>query len=241
MLHDGSKKLRNLLGYSWFTRVGQYLSMSEMKATAKRVNLRRKTSDVNVYPAKEDTFRAFRMTSFEDTKVVILGQDPYHTIDVADGLAFSSKDPFAFPPSLENIFKEITKDIYEGDEDHIHERSLDRWANQGVLLLNTILSVEEGKALSHEKFGWQFFTTEALARLIADDEPRVFILWGLAAKATYQTALQQAGEMGTDHLILEAAHPAAESYKEDAGFFGCNHFSKANEYLKERQFTTIKW
>ena len=124
MLQDVEKKRRNLLGYSWFKKVGDLLSTDEMKATAKRVNGRRKAEGVNVYPDKQDQFRAFRLTAFEDVKVVILGQDPYHTVGVADGLAFSSKDPFALPPSLENILKEVTSDIYDGDEDILFIRPL---------------------------------------------------------------------------------------------------------------------
>lgn len=235
---DAERKLRNTLGYSWFKKVGQLLVSDEMKAVARFVNKRRKTFNVHVYPSKENTFRAFQVTAFEDVKVVILGQDPYHTRDVAHGLAFSSQDPFERPPSLTNVFKEVETSAYDGLQ-LMQDADLTRWATQGVFLLNTILTVEEGKALSHEKAGWQWFTTQVLRLLIADEEPKVFMLWGLAAKSSFQEAAQ--GVSADPHLILEAAHPAAEAYNQNAGFFGCDHFKLANEFLKEKQFIEITW
>lgn len=244
MLEKGEKRLRNNLGYSWFNRIGKFILSDSMKAVAKRVNARRNTPDVTVYPSKEATFRAFRLTGFEDTKVVILGQDPYFEIDVADGLAFSSQDPFSAPPVLMNILAEVRDDWHGGDEDMVMNLSLERWAEQGVLLLNTILSVEQGKGLSHEKLGWQELTSEVIRQLVKDDEPKVFILWGLAASATFYDAIRGAEAEDTGgHLVLTSAHPSVESYREDGdgGFFGNKHFSKANEFLKEHQFTEIKW
>ena len=246
MLEAGDKKLRNTLGFSWFNKVGQLLRTDEMKSVAKRVNARRKTPGINVYPTREDTFKAFRLCSFEDTKVVILGQDPYHTVDSADGLAFSTKDPFAKPDTTSNILTESIADWYGGDDSILFDYDLTRWAMQGVLLINSILTVEEGKALSHEKLGWQYFTQRVLAELMMDDEPKVFMVWGLAAQTTLFEACKLMGgeeDQPTPHLVLKAAHPSAETHRADAGggFFGCEHFSKANAFLKENQFTEIKW
>jgi uracil-DNA glycosylase len=244
MLTDAEKKLRNTLGYSWFRQVGHLLVEPEMKEVAKYVNGRRKLFNVEVYPAKENVFKAFQLTQFEDIKVVILGQDPYHTKDIAHGLAFSSQDVFEIPPSLENIFKEVEASIYDGLQ-LAQDANLTRWANQGVFLLNTILTVEKGKALSHDKVGWQCFTTQVIRHLLEDDEPKVFMLWGLAAKASFNEALNGSNKKEHNHLILEAAHPAAESYNKDstknAGFFNCDHFALANIFLKEKQFTEIVW
>lgn len=238
MLDKKQKNLRNLLGYSWFQQLEGVITSDEMKATAKRVNARRKTPDINVYPAKEDTFKALRLCSFEDTKVVIIGADPHHEVGVADGLAFSSQDPFTILPAQTAIFKEITDTVYDGDKDHLHERSLVRWANQGVLLLNTILSVEEGKALSHEKLGWQQLTSQILIKLLQDEEPKVFLCWGLAAQATLEQAVVDAlgPEKPLVHAVLQTSHPTATE-----GFEGCDHFNLANEFLKEQQGFTVNW
>jgi|1_EtaG_2_1085319.scaffolds.fasta_scaffold00140_25 uracil-DNA glycosylase len=241
MLTNAEKKLRDTLGYSWFRKIGKLFIQPEMKKVAKFVTKRRKAFGVKVYPSKEDTFRAFRLTSFQDTKVVIIGLDPDCTPDVADGLAFSTHDPYYVSPSLEGILKEVETSVHDGLE-LIRERDLTRWALQGVLLLNTVLTVEKGKPLSHEKIGWQWFTLRVIRKLVLDEEPKVFLLWGMAAKSAYLQATHGL-DAPTPHLVLEAAHPEAESVSlhEEAGFFGCDHFATANKFLKETGQREITW
>ena len=235
MLTGPQQRLRNVLGHSWYTHVGALLTSDEMKVVAKRVNERRKSFNVKVFPHKDNTFKALRLCGLEDTKVVILGVNPYHTTDVADGLAFSSQDPFERPEDMKNIAREVETSIYDGLK-ILHEADLSRLANQGVLLLNTILSVEKGKDLSHEKMGWQAFTKVIVQKLLQDEEPKVFMLWGMATKAFFQTACKEAMiEDVSQHLILEAASPSSPE------FLGCNHFVLANEFLMEKQRFNVVW
>lgn len=239
---DAEKRIRNVLGSSWNAKLGDMLATPSMREVAKKVNARRKTPDINVYPSREDTFRALRLTSFEDTKVVIIGAEPFCEPDVADGLAFSSQDPFAMPPSLTAILAEVRDDIYDNDDSLIFEKNLSRWTEQGVLLLNSVLSVEEGVPFSHEKLGWQEFTTQVISLLISRKEPCVFMLWGMGAKAIFDEAKENAVD-SNNHLVLTAAHPEAESHRDDGkgGFFECKHFSQANTFLKENWLTEINW
>ncbi|MSU74574.1 uracil-DNA glycosylase [Candidatus Kaiserbacteria bacterium] len=192
-----------------------------------------------VYPAPKNIFRAFDLCPFEKVKVVILGQDPYHGTDQANGLAFAVNPEMRVPPSLQNIFKEIESDL--GDRAKSEEvlrpagRSgdLSRWAKQGVLLLNATLTVRAHTAGSHQQKGWEPFTDAVIRTLSEEREHLVFMLWGNYARA------KGAHIDRTKHLVLEAPHPSPFSVY--SGFFGCKHFSKANEYLIVHNKTPIDW
>ena len=182
------------------------------------------------FPPGRLIFNAFNLCPYPDVKVVILGQDPYHDFGQAEGLCFSVADGVAFPPSLQNIFKEIQDDI------HIpipQSGSLRRWATQGVLLLNATLTVRAHTAGSHQGHGWEVFTDAVIQRLAKDREGLVFMLWGSYAqkKAAFIDRSR--------HLVLTAVHPSPLSaYR---GFFGCHHFSQANDYLQQHGKTPINW
>jgi uracil-DNA glycosylase len=184
-----------------------------------------------IYPAKDNILNAFRLTEFEDTKVVILGQDPYHGPRQAHGLAFSVQQGVPIPPSLRNIFQELKDDL--GIEPPKHG-DLTAWAKQGVLLLNTVLTVRAGLAQSHAEKGWEAFTDKAI-RLLNDEAPGpvIFLLWGAPANRKAKLINNQ------QHTILSAPHPSPlSSYR---GFFGCKHFSKVNEILRRRGEREIDW
>lgn len=185
-----------------------------------------------IYPAQQDVFRALEMTSFDRVSVVILGQDPYHGEGQAHGLAFSVPDGVRIPPSLRNIFKEISADIY-ADTPPSFSTDLSRWARQGVLLLNATLTVEAGRAGSHQKLGWQKITDALVETLSQKRSQIVFMLWG--AHAQSKRALIDTQR----HLVLESVHPSPLSaYR---GFFGCRHFSRANAYLQAHGKSAILW
>ena len=191
--------------------------------------LEKEYQEKTIFPKQEDLFNAFKYTKYEDVKVVILGQDPYHEIGQAHGLAFSVLEGVKFPPSLKNIFKELNNDLAieipkSGD--------LTKWSNEGVLLLNTILSVESGKAGSHQNKGWESFTDRIIEVLNERKEPIIFVLWGNYAKSKKKL-------INNNHIILEAAHPSPLSAYH--GFFGCKHFSKINEILKNNNQKEIDW
>jgi uracil-DNA glycosylase len=186
-----------------------------------------------IYPPRESRLRAFALTPLEAVKVVILGQDPYHGAGQAHGLAFSVPDGVKVPPSLANIYKEITSDCGGSRPAH---GNLEHLARQGVLLLNTSLSVEDGRAGSHQKRGWEAITDAAVAAVAAREEPSVFLLWGNHAR---RKAERVPGLMDGRHLVLSAAHPSPLSAY--AGFFGCRHFSKANAFLEAHGRGAIDW
>ena len=184
----------------------------------------------NIYPRPEEYFLAFDMVSFENVKVVILGQDPYHGPRQAHGLCFSVRPHIAIPPSLKNIFKELQSDMNISNPSH---GCLISWAKQGVLLLNATLTVEAGKAGSHQNRGWETFTDRVIYLLNKHREHLVFMLWGSYA--------QKKGEFinTKKHLVLKTSHPSF--FSADRGFFGCGHFSKANTYLKTHGKEEIDW
>ena len=185
-----------------------------------------------VYPPQGCVMRALEATSFDRVKVVIVGQDPYHGEGQADGLAFSVPDGVPVPPSLRNIFREISDDVYGGSPPDF-STDLERWAVQGVLLLNASLTVEAGQAGSHRDLGWITLTGDVISCLNAERDHLVFMLWGRFAHS--KRSLIDAGR----HLILEAPHPSPLSaYR---GFFGCQHFSRANAYLSEHGEAAITW
>lgn len=192
--------------------------------------VRKEYLDETVYPAPKDLFRAFDMCPFDKVKVVILGQDPYHGPRQANGLCFAVHDNVKLPPSLQNIFKEIKSDL---GIDPNPNGDLSRWAKQGVLLLNATLTVRADSPGSHQKKGWEEFTDAAIKKLSAEHEGLVFILWGNYAKNKGQLIDR------TKHLVLESAHPSP--FSAYSGFFGCKHFSKANEYLKKKGVEEIDW
>lgn len=183
-----------------------------------------------LHPDAANIFRAFSLTDFEETKVVILGQDPYPTPGHANGLAFSVNDGVALPRSLQNIYREIEQDCGVRCP---QSGNLDRWARQGVFLLNTSLTVRSGAPNSHQGRGWEPFTSAAVAALARRETPTVFMLWGRNAQE--KESLIDRGR----HLILKAAHPSPMSA--DRGFFGCRHFSKANDFLRQHGRGEIAW
>ena len=192
--------------------------------------LKAEYSTQTVYPPMFDIFNALKYTSFKQTKVVILGQDPYHGPGQAHGLCFSVQPGIKFPPSLQNIFKEL-QDEYGFQPPKSGE--LTAWAKQGVLLLNTTLTVRQGTPQSHKGQGWEILTDRIISLLNQKEEPVVFLLWG--ANAWAKKPLIQ----NPKHLVLECAHPSPLSaYR---GFFGCGHFKKANEYLERNGIASIDW
>ena len=184
-----------------------------------------------VYPQKENIFKAFDLTSFDDLKIVILGQDPYHQPFQAQGLAFSTPKDIKNPPSMVNIFKEIDSDL--GSSSSCSDGDLTPWAKQGVLLINTILTVEDSKPKSHTKKGWETFTDNIIKYISKNQENIIFLLWGASSIAKNKLIDE------TKHHILTAPHPSPLSaYR---GFFGCKHFSKSNEILKSLNKNEIVW
>ena len=183
-----------------------------------------------IYPPMGEIFNAFKLCTFENTKVVIVGQDPYHEEGQAMGLSFSVREGTDEPPSLQNIHKEI---INEGVETGPWSSDLSRWARQGVLLLNSTLTVQAHRAASHASKGWETLTDRAITMLGRDERPKVFMLWGSYARS--KKALIES----KNHLILEAVHPSPLSaYR---GFFGCGHFKMCNEFLKQTNQKEIIW
>ncbi len=183
-----------------------------------------------IYPPMRDIFNALRYTSFADTKVVILGQDPYHGAGQAHGLCFSVKEGVPHPPSLKNIFKELYTEYGMSTP---KSGELTSWARQGVLLLNTTLTVREACPTSHKGRGWETLTDKIISLVNEKDSPVVYMLWGGNARA------KKALIKNPKHLILECAHPSPLSAYN--GFFGCRHFSKCNEFLKKNGLEEIKW
>ena len=183
-----------------------------------------------IYPPMNDIFNALKYTSYEDARVVILGQDPYHGEGQAHGLCFSVKEGIPFPPSLKNIFKELNDSLGIPAPS---SGELVGWAKQGVLLLNTTLTVREGMPQSHKGHGWEILTDRIIELMNEKTRPVVFILWGGNARA------KKALITNKSHLVLECAHPSPLSAY--AGFFGSNHFAKANEYLVSAGEKPIDW
>ncbi|MGB1973666.1 MAG: uracil-DNA glycosylase [Vibrio toranzoniae] len=190
-----------------------------------------RNSGKTIYPPQEQVFNAFDMTPFESVRVVILGQDPYHGANQAHGLAFSVLPGVKIPPSLRNMYKELAQDI-EGFEIPNHGY-LDSWASQGVLMLNTVLTVEEAKAHSHAKCGWEMFTDAIIAELNQRSEPIIFLLWGAHAQKKGQAIDSER------HHVLTAPHPSPLSARR--GFFGCKHFSMTNKILSSIDQNPIDW
>ena len=191
--------------------------------------VRNEYNNKQIFPPADRVFFAFRMTSYKDTRVVILGQDPYHGVGEANGLCFSVNRGIKMPPSLKNIYKELYNDlgIERTDTD------LSDWAKSGVLLLNSVLTVEKDKPASHKFVGWEEFTDSIIKKLNEKDEPVVFILWGNFAKGKMKYITN------TKHLVISSSHPSPFSV--NYGFFGSKPFSKTNAFLKKNGLKEIEW
>ena len=183
-----------------------------------------------IYPKQNEVFNAFRYTDFDNVKVVILGQDPYHGPNQAEGLSFSVSNEVLKPPSLKNIFKELESDLKIPFPEH---NSLKKWAKEGVLLLNAVLTVEEHKPTSHKDKGWEIFTDDIIKILNERNTPTVFILWGAYAKEKKKLITNP------NHLVIESAHPSPFSARN--GFFGSKPFSRTNEFLEKNNIKGIDW
>lgn len=191
---------------------------------------REKAAEKVIYPPGSLIFNAFNTTPFHQVKVVIIGQDPYHNPGQAMGLSFSVPKDMRLPPSLQNIYKELHDDVGVPIPQH---GDLTYWAQQGVFLLNAMLTVEKNKPASHQKIGWQHFTDAAIRHLSEGREHLVFMLWGAFAQKKAELIDE------SKHLVLKAAHPSP--YSADKGFFGTRHFSKANAYLEKHGLEPIDW
>ena len=195
-----------------------------------RAFLKNEYATRTIYPSMYDIFNALKHTAYRDVKVVILGQDPYHGPGQAHGMCFSVKKGVPVPPSLVNIYKELKEDVGFQIPDH---GFLETWADQGVLLMNTVLTVRAGQANSHKGKGWEIFTDQVIRHLNEREQPMVFLLWGANAKSKRQLITDP------KHMILTAAHPSPLSAYN--GFFGCRHFSRANLFLQEQGMKPIDW
>lgn len=183
-----------------------------------------------VYPERQNIFRAFELTPYEEVKVVIVGQDPYFRQGQADGLAFSVEPNVPIPPSLRNIYSELN---YDMQHEPASTGNLTKWAKEGVLLLNSILTVREGTAKSHEYNGWEIFTDRVIAYLDYSPKPIVFILWGKYAQE------KERNIRSYEHLVITSSHPSPNSAH--TGFFGSRPFSKANKFLMEHGIAPVRW
>jgi uracil-DNA glycosylase len=214
---------------SWKSHVGDYLQRDDMQALAGFLR-ERKARGARIYPPGPQIFAALDATPFDATKVVVLGQDPYHGPGQAHGLCFSVQPGVPVPPSLDNIFKELQRDLGIARPDH---GCLLPWARQGVLLLNAVLTVEDGRAGAHAGKGWEGFTDHVVETLNREREGLVFLLWGSYAQAKGKVIDPQR------HRVLKAPHPSPLSAHR--GFIGCGHFSAANQYLAGRRQAPIDW
>lgn len=183
-----------------------------------------------VYPLRENIYSALKLTDYDDVKVVVIGQDPYHEPNQAHGLAFSVLDGIKLPPSLKNIYKEIEVDL---GLNMSSSGNLTNWAKQGVLLLNNVLTVRAHEANSHKKKGWEFVTDSIVKKLNEREESIIFVFWGNNAKS------KEVLVTNPNHIVLKAPHPSPLSAYH--GFFGCKHFSKINDILKEKGLEEINW
>lgn len=214
---------------SWKSRIGEEFEQAYMQDLRAFLVAEKQAGKI-IYPQSQDIFNAMNYIAFEDVKVVIIGQDPYHGPGQAHGLCFSVMPGVTPPPSLKNIYKEIHSDLGITIPEH---GCLKSWAEQGVLLLNSVLTVEHGRAASHQKKGWERFTDAIIQTLNQEHSGLVFLLWGSHA--------QKKGKMIAKerHLVLQSVHPSPLSAHR--GFFGNKHFSKANSYLKEQGKMEINW
>ena len=213
---------------SWFTQLSSEFEKDYMRKLSLFLKEEKKTK--TIYPSGSKIFNAFNLTPFSKVKVVILGQDPYHGPNQANGLSFSVNKSFPIPPSLKNIFKELFDDL--GIQPP-NSGCLERWSNQGVLLLNTYLTVEKGKPGSHRNIGWERFTDYVLSKLSENKKNIVYLLWGKHAQEKAKIINR------ANNKIIMSAHPSP--YSANYGFFGSRPFSKANNFLVNTNQTKINW
>ena len=216
-----------MIGNSWDNILKEEFKKDYFRELVKFLNEENKTK--TIFPKSEDLFRALKLTDYKDVNVVILGQDPYHGEKEANGLCFSVNHGVQTPPSLQNIFKELKSDlgITRTNTD------LTDWAEQGILLLNTVLTVEKDKAFSHRGKGWEIFTDKIIEKLNEKEDPIVFVLWGNAARSKKNLLTNK------KHMIVESAHPSPLSY--NRGFKDSKPFSKINNLLKSVNKKEINW
>ena len=217
-----------MIGNTWDSLLTEEVNKEYFKELINYVNNEYKQK--TIYPKKTEVFNAFKYTDYNNVKVVILGQDPYHGPNQAEGLSFSVSNEVLKPPSLKNIFKELESDLKIPFPEH---NSLKPWAQEGVLLLNAVLTVEEHKPASHANKGWETFTDEIIKILNKKEEPVVFILWGNYARE------KKAYITNPIHYVIESPHPSPFSARN--GFFGSKPFSKTNEFLKSKGIKEINW
>lgn len=218
------------LHHSWLEYLKEEFQKDYMLILKKKL-LELKNKKITFYPQGDKIFNAFNLTPFNKVKVVILGQDPYHGPNQAHGLCFSVPPSVKPPPSLVNIFKELESDT--GKKRNYHDGNLEHWAKQGVFLLNTTLTVERSKPLSHQDYGWSEFTNQVISLINNELESIVFILWGSFAQSKKQLI------DSNKHLILTAPHPSPLSAHR--GFFGSKPFSKTNNFLHSKQIDMVNW
>lgn len=217
-----------MIGNSWDKVLKEMFDSKEYQAFFQKID--NEYQNKIIYPKKENIYNALKLTPYENVKVVIVGQDPYHGENEAHGLSFSVQRGIKLPPSLKNIYKEISNDL------NIVEPNcgdLTSWAKEGVLLLNSVLTVEKDKPASHAKIGWNKYTDYIIQKINEKEKPVVFILWGNFAKTKKELITNP------KHLIITSAHPSPFSARN--GFFGSKPFSKTNEYLKENNIKPINW
>ncbi|AZB40963.1 uracil-DNA glycosylase [Bacillus sp. FJAT-42376] len=219
---------KQLIKNDWWNELEE--QFSENYYVSLREKLKREYESGTVYPDPHDLFNALHLTPYSEVRAVILGQDPYHGPGQAHGLSFSVKEGVRKPPSLKNIYKELSSDLGCPEPSH---GSLVKWAEQGVLLLNTVLSVRKGEANSHKDLGWERFTDEVIRSLNNKEDPVVFILWGKHAQAKKELVDL------TKHAVIESPHPSP--FSANRGFFGSKPFSRTNEFLKEKGLKEIDW
>ena len=216
------------LNKEWSCLLEEYISSKAFFELSQFIENQYKTNII--FPEYENIFRAFNLISPDKVKVVIIGQDPYHGFNQANGLAFSISDTCKLPPSLKNIFKELVEDI---KCEYPKNGNLNKWAREGVLLMNTVLSVEESKAHSHKNIGWEKFTDYVIEKLSSQYNNIVFVLWGKPSQQKASLIDEK------KHFILKSPHPSPlSSYR---GFFGSKPFSKTNEYLNYNNIKEIDW
>jgi uracil-DNA glycosylase len=214
---------------SWYELLKKYFDSSSFSETIEL--LKKDMQKFIIYPKTEDILNAYNSTTFENIRVVIIGQDPYHRPGQAHGLAFSINEDTPMPPSLKNIYKEIDScELLDSIPEH---GNLQHWADQGILLLNTYLTVREGQPLSHSKIGWQSLTDYTILQLSEHKSGLIFVLWGKHAQSKEHLINKD------KHYILKAAHPSP--FSASYGFFGCNHFKEINKILESNNEQPIKW
>ena len=218
----------NLVGNNWDNILQEEYDKDYFKKIVKFIN--KEYKEKVIFPPKSQILRALSLTNYNDVKVVILGQDPYHGVGEANGLAFAVSNGIKLPPSLKNIYKELYNDL--GIKPST-VGNLECWAKEGVLLLNAVLTVEKDKAASHKNIGWEVFTDSIIKKINEKEEPVVFILWGNFAKSKKNLITN------SKHLVIESSHPSPFSV--NYGFLGSKPFSRTNKFLKDNNIKEIDW